>query len=403
MKTITIGWRKGKRVCCIVWTVSFVSFIAAYCIIWVLPVGKGNLPSHLLSPTLSTANAAHNTSEAPVASHALVLGVAKSIKVVEEALARNSVCGTTESRENLTHCSSCLRSGIGNLARINLNQCSGCLRPGAGNPRVANLDQCNKCLGPGVGHLQGPNVTKCSGCLRPAVGHFQLLNITSEDSFRHGYNYYFKTAPRVVQNLITDYAITPALDCPYLLAVQASVKDRPEERDLVRRTWGSVVGKQTWPNRSINAKVKLLFVVGNMNNMEPEKQANGALEFQEVLSESLLHNDILYLNMNDNYNNLTLKLLSAFKWVKDNCPCVKFVLKVDFDTFVNVPFLVDTLLHFEKRLESAALGMVYEDSTPVERTGRWRVPEFLYPLDSYPQYASGTVFVIDQFNVYKQW
>ncbi|CAG5124666.1 unnamed protein product, partial [Candidula unifasciata] len=232
------------------------------------------------------------------------------------------------------------------------------------------------------------NTTQCSSCLRPGVSKIRLFYPPIEPPKRDNGTDFVKPVPEVLQNLITDYLITPSLDCPYLLAVQASVKDRPHERDLVRRTWGSVAETQTWPNRRINAKLKVLFVVANKRSSEPEPQHNRTAQFVELLSEALIHNDILYINMDDSYQNLTLKLLSAFRWVKDNCPCVKFVLKVDFDTFVNVPLLIDTLLLHQDQLESSLLGMVYRADIAVRRTGKWGVPKSLYPMNYYPQYAS---------------
>ncbi|CAG5124667.1 unnamed protein product [Candidula unifasciata] len=236
------------------------------------------------------------------------------------------------------------------------------------------------------------DTTRCSSCLRPGAGKIEFLRTPVEHLNPANYTGYFKPASGVVQNLITDYLITPSLDCPYLLAVQASVKDRPHERDLVRRTWGSVAETQTWPNRTINAKIKILFVVAHINKTEQENQRNHTLQFAELVSEARLHNDILYIDMIDNYQNLTLKLVSAFKWVKDNCPCVTFVLKVDFDTFVNVPLLVDFLLLHQDEFVFSVLGVVYKNA--VRRWGRWRVPKSVYPMQNYPFYASGCAYVL---------
>jgi hypothetical protein len=193
----------------------------------------------------------------------------------------------------------------------------------------------------------------------------------------------------VVQGLVTDYLIEPRLDCPYLLAVQPSILERRSERDTVRSTWGSVAREQTWPNRTINAKVKVIFVVANqvIANKNRDRYSR---QLREVRSEAEQHDDILYVNLVDNYKMLTLKVLSAFKGGKDNCPCVKFVLKVDYDTFVNVPLLVDTLLYSGNRLEFSILGSIYFGKNAVYRGGKWGVAKENYPMDTFPEYASVT-------------
>ena len=55
--------------------------------------------------------------------------------------------------------------------------------------------------------------------------------------------------------------------------------------------------------------------------------------------------DIIQENFLDSYNNLTLKSILMLKYVKNNCENkVKYVMKCDDDTFINVPNLIHVLL-----------------------------------------------------------
>ncbi|CAG5124665.1 unnamed protein product [Candidula unifasciata] len=249
-------------------------------------------------------------------------------------------------------------------------------------------------------HKRHPNFTSCPQCFRPATAQVasSIKEIGNLDHFipdkQPGI---FTPKLEIVERLITEYLITPQLKCPYLLVLQLSVLNRRVDRDLIRNTWGSVAKTQTWPGRNINADVKVVFVIARQASEEPNKQnkTNRNQTHQEqIQSEADLHNDILYLDMIDSYRNLTLKLLSAFKWVRDNCPCLSFVLKVDFDTFVNVPLLLDALLYSESRLEFSILGMIYTGRSRVNRGGKWKVDKSLYPMANFPEYASGCGYVV---------
>lgn len=247
------------------------------------------------------------------------------------------------------------------------------------------------------------NLSTCPTCLRPGVqeigSYLQEIDnkhfLTSDQPPN-----FFHLRPDVVQNLTRTFLIAPKISCPYLLIIQPTLSDRRSERDTVRRTWASVAKQQIWPNRNVNAEVKVVFAVGIQLQTGSSSSESGhgnssyfSEQLQNLRDEASQENDILLLDLTDSYRNLTLKILSAFSWVKDFCPCVKFVLKVDYDTFVNVPLLVDTLLYFEKRLSFSIVGMIYASYNWVFREGRWEVDRSVYPMRSYPEYASGSLCV----------
>jgi len=126
--------------------------------------------------------------------------------------------------------------------------------------------------------------------------------------------------------------------------------------------------------------------------------ANGCFDILHVghvryLRAAREHGDLLVADFRDSYRNLTLKVLRGLRWVRDNCAQVKFILKADDDTFVNLPLLVTFLL--ERGRENSVYGFPYF-SAIVKRKGRWAVPQTTYPFSKYPVYMSGTGYVLSK-------
>lgn len=232
----------------------------------------------------------------------------------------------------------------------------------------------------------------CPECFRSTV---ELFSRNFSEVFYGGHTFprgtpgYFKPRKTKQQDLIDKVLITPSSvcvgTCPYLVAIQLSVSDRADERAAIRVTWGSVAKTKIWPHACLNADFEIMFVLAHKSN--PTEGANVS---DEVRREAERYGDILYLDMIDSYFNLTLKLISTLHWVRDHCPRTKFFLKVDSDTFVNVPLLLDLLIYNEGILEYSITGHIYVDERYVFRSGRWGVSKALYPIHMFPVYASGT-------------
>ncbi|XP_031634332.1 beta-1,3-galactosyltransferase 1-like [Contarinia nasturtii] len=85
-----------------------------------------------------------------------------------------------------------------------------------------------------------------------------------------------------------------------------------------------------------NFRIRRVFLIGQTETEEMQNQ---------VLAESQKYNDIIQEDFVDTYKNLTLKTAMMMKWVNNNCAeKVKFIMKADEDTFVNVPNLIHFLL-----------------------------------------------------------
>ncbi|BFZ19524.1 hypothetical protein BsWGS_22563 [Bradybaena similaris] len=243
----------------------------------------------------------------------------------------------------------------------------------------------------------------CPKCFRPTVENISKKFIEVPRSgrlFPRGPPNFFKLRETVQQDLVRNVLISPTAvcvkTCPYLLALQLSVSDHYDERNAIRETWGSVAKTKIWPHASMNADFEILFVLAHKNQTGEGRvrEANTNSEMRLIQAEANRHGDILYLDMMDSYNNLTLKLISTLHWVRWKCPRTKFFLKVDADTFVNVPLLVDLLIYNENLLEFSITGHMYAGDKYAYRDGRWGVSKELYPLATFPVYASGCAYVI---------
>lgn len=169
----------------------------------------------------------------------------------------------------------------------------------------------------------------------------------------------------------------------------------------MRGTWGSVAKTQAWPHTHVNGRMQLLFVLAHRQlakqvpqKSKPSDELKQERQLRLIQDEADIHGDLLYIDMNDSYFNLTLKLMSAFKWVRDHCSTVKFILKVDTDTFVNVPLLVDLLMLNENRLQFSVTGHVFSHERTVHRKGVWALNSSLYPPPIYPVYVSGCNYIL---------
>uniref|UniRef100_A0A2C9LCE1 Hexosyltransferase n=1 Tax=Biomphalaria glabrata TaxID=6526 RepID=A0A2C9LCE1_BIOGL len=249
--------------------------------------------------------------------------------------------------------------------------------------------------------------TQCSGCFRPSVSEWsrKLVQFTDQDRVHpRGPEKYFQTRREMQQELVDGILIAPwsvcTESCPYLVAIQLSTIEMSDERMRTRTTWASVAKTSFWPHRRMNADLKIVFVVahkipdvtvklrGREATLPSEKQ------WRQLTTESDLHGDILYLDMIDSYPNLTLKVTSSLKWLSEHCLRTKYFLKVDTDTFVNVPLLLDLLILNEEALSYSVLGYIINGSRTVAREGRWAVDRNIYPMAMYPFYAAGCAYVI---------
>lgn len=152
-------------------------------------------------------------------------------------------------------------------------------------------------------------------------------------------------------------------------------------RSAIRNTWGSTA-------EAINAKV--LFLVGKDRNRRLQPQ---------VEKEAELFNDVIQVDIIDDYFNLTYKSIAMLQWFSDYCQNSKAYFKVDDDVYANLENIVQRLkLLTEERF---FFCHVFEYAPPVRNVhSKYYVSKEEYPDDYFPPYCSGTGYVFSSSIVY---
>lgn len=147
---------------------------------------------------------------------------------------------------------------------------------------------------------------------------------------------------------------------------------------------------------------------------------------QLLVEESTAFGDLIQEDFIDTYNNLTLKSLMLLKWISNfngDADRVKYVMKCDDDTFLNVPNLMhvlmggtvpiyeDTLmLHTSATItrtswtdSTSLMGFLFRNARPIrDITSKWYAPRFMYRRKIFPNYLSGTGYVIEATSTAKE-
>jgi len=173
----------------------------------------------------------------------------------------------------------------------------------------------------------------------------------------------------------------PGLDLIILLTTRPSAF---YNRAGIRNSWGrldSSINKYVFRNKKFTYKT--IFTIGREENSKIEKL---------IENESDKFQDILRLNYQDTYENLTNKTMLTFEWVANNCQ-PKYVLKTDDDCFVN---LVSFAPWFEKLNKNIDYIGKKNEYMPVIRDPWHRnyVPFNDFNEEYYKPYCSGGGYML---------
>ena len=133
-----------------------------------------------------------------------------------------------------------------------------------------------------------------------------------------------------------------------------------ERRRAIRQTWLNI------NDRNLRKEVLPLFVVGNENLSEDVSK--------KVIEESNTNKDILVLPIQESYSTLTQKVLASFIQVGRNVK-FSFLLKVDDDTFVNLPIMLDELRN--SNYNQGLYWGFFDGRAPVQKTGKWAEMDYV--------------------------
>ena len=162
---------------------------------------------------------------------------------------------------------------------------------------------------------------------------------------------------------------------PFVIILIHSHTSNTRRRDAIRNTWIRDI-------RHLNPPIALLFVVA----MTTDDYDNN-----HIVKEAHLYRDILQFDFTDIYKNLVLKSVLSLRWVSEYCGNARYLFKTDDDMYINGKMLINILKSSSN--SSMLMGSVYEHSD-VHRSGIWAVDSIYYPSDHFPDYCSGTGYVM---------
>ena len=177
-----------------------------------------------------------------------------------------------------------------------------------------------------------------------------------------------------------------------------------EQRDLIRKTWSNKSHFISNANEiELEKDWKVFFVLG-----KPDGKYHDGINFKNeesrIMSENSLYNDLIQIDLVENYNNLIYKVGSMLVWFNEHCGKAGWMVKADDDIIFN-PFVfqkVFTPKFVEKSSEIALMignGIgILGKKQPVFRNGRWGVGNGFKP-DIYPAYAQGNLYILTRMAV----
>ena len=177
----------------------------------------------------------------------------------------------------------------------------------------------------------------------------------------------------------------------FLIVFVCSAVNQTSQRNAIRKTWASVTYKRNQLSDGYVDGVQVMFITGLPSREKHQK--NDMSRQESILEESKQYGDIIQGNFIDSYHNLSLKSMLMLRWASTYCASAKFILKVDDDTFVDMRSLV-TNLQFTVN-HHFVMGRMISGAQPFhDKNSKYYTPSDVYRGATYPQYLSGSAYVI---------
>lgn len=161
----------------------------------------------------------------------------------------------------------------------------------------------------------------------------------------------------------------------YIILVHSSCINF-NRRKTIRLTWGKDAAKK---------RIKVFFVIGTT----PHRKTQNILSDEISVCQDLIQGDF-----EDTYRNLSLKHVMNFRYVLSVCPSIKYLLKIDDDTFVNIPALKVFLDLYDVQYASSNNVICHRrEGHPVLREGKWAVSKEEYSGSTYPTHCLGFAII----------
>lgn len=171
-----------------------------------------------------------------------------------------------------------------------------------------------------------------------------------------------------------------------LLNIVSSHLDNIKQRQAIRQTWGSV--------RDYDGnQIRTYFFVGvRRSGLGTTARDN---TYVQLHNESSTYQDIVQVNIAEDYHALTNKTIAGLLWATSRYPDARFILKTDDDSFNVIQRFSDYLL--SARQTNFVGGMCSSGERPHRNPKhQWYVPKDVYSSGIYPVHAKGRAYVLSQ-------
>ena len=112
---------------------------------------------------------------------------------------------------------------------------------------------------------------------------------------------------------------------PYLLIMVKSEVQNVEQRNIIRQQWGNDT------NSVKPFRTKTMFLIGSSTNSSIQ---------DDILKENNKYNDLIQVDVVENYYNITFKTMMGLRWAYENCFNAKYFLFIDNDYYLSVKNLL---------------------------------------------------------------
>ena len=165
----------------------------------------------------------------------------------------------------------------------------------------------------------------------------------------------------------------------FFLVIVSSSPSNADRRTVIRQTWGNVDTKRLPGDNPWN----VVFMMGKAETDETN---------EAVMAEYERYGDLIIGGYTDQYRTIVTKVLMAFHWASQiRC---SYILKTDDDVYVDVPKLAQWLINVRRNPTSFYGGVVYSGDVVRDKTHRHYVSQEELPLDYFPAFCKGFMYVI---------
>lgn len=154
---------------------------------------------------------------------------------------------------------------------------------------------------------------------------------------------------------------------PFMVLLVHSTPKNVERRQVIRDKWAYFNSKQ---------KIQVYFLLGTTESPKVQEQVDG---------ENVVYSDIIQGNFIDSEQSKTYKHVMGLKWFTHYCVDAKYLVKIDDDVLINIPFVYNYLL--DRVAQSDFMMGEYIPQEAVPRYGEMAVIKEEYSEDFFPYHA----------------